>query len=226
MAVTKIDLINFALALVGEKDINSTTDPVKAAELANSLWEVVVFRLFDLPYVNWKFATTRTTLSELSDTPAFGYDHQYQYPDNCRRITGMLNEDDDTIEFEWRRELYIDDDDNEYDVVATNEDTVRVKYIFYREDCAKWPGWFGVLVATGVAVVLSEPLKQDKKHREQLRDMMAVAMAEAMAGNQGEDVDVNADNERLDDGNTDVVNAAVAGFLGPDWSNWGRRRVL
>ena len=226
MPPSKIDVINYALVLAGEKQINATTDPVKAAKLADSMWEIVTLAVCDNPYVDWKFQTVRGTLSELSDTPASGYDHQYAYPDNARRIIATINEDDDTIEFKWRRELYIDSSNKEYDVLLTNEDTVRVKYLVYRADPAKWPGWYVELVATKLAVVVSEPLKQDKKHREQLRSMLLTAVETAMAGNQREDTDVNAENEDLDKGNTSVVGAAVAGFLGPDWSNWGKRRIL
>jgi hypothetical protein len=227
MATTETTIINMAIYLVGGTSINATTDSKKTARVADDLYEPVRNAVFDMA-IDWKFATTRKQLSENSNEPDFGYDHQYNMPANGRRIISMVNEDDDTIEFEWRREVYIDDDvspPREYDVILTNEDTVRVKYIYLRRDPAKWPGWFVNLVATNLAVWMSQPLKQSKQDREQLRSMRFTALEEALEGNGSEDVDINVENERLDKGSTEVIEAARNGFVGATRSNWGRRIV-
>jgi len=225
MAVTQIDVVNYGLVLAGEKTITSMTANVKGARLASAFFEMVLRECLSIPHVDWTFATTRTSLSELDDTPASGYDHQYNYPPKCHRIISMVNEDDDTIEFKWRREVYLKGA-KEYDVLLTNEDTVRVKYIVYRNDPEKWPGWFTILVGTKIGLLLCEPLKQDKRKVEQLMLMAEGALNEALAGNGSENAEVNINNERMDEGNTDVVGAATSGYLGNDWSNWGQRRVL
>lgn len=225
-AITQINLINAALVLVGDKTINSLTDANKRARLAKDLYDIALKDVYDLPY-NWRFATTRATLSELADEPAFGYDYQYAIPEDSRRIISMVDEDDDSIEFEWRRELYRDTSNppKEYDVILTNEDTVRVKYVSFRENPAQWPGWFVKLVYTRLAVLLSEPLKQSNRHREQLRSMYQFALDDAVSGNGSEDADVNIENRRTDKGSTEVVEAARQGFFGANRSAWGRRSV-
>jgi hypothetical protein len=225
MAITQIDIVNYGLILAGEETINSMNDAVKGARLANQIYEMCTKQCFDIPYVNWNFATVRTTLSEHSDEPSSGYDHQYNYPSQCRRIIAMVDEDDDTLQYEWRRELYVDSSSKEYDVILTNEDTVRVKYIRYRDDPEKWPGWFATLVGTKIGLVLCEPLKASMRKVQQIREMAVEALQDALDGNGSENVDVSVDNERIGEGSNELVNAALAGYLGPDWSNWGRRRV-
>lgn len=227
-ATTKINIINIALLLIGDRKINSITDKSKRARLADETFDIAMKDVFDLPY-DWRFATTRAQLSEMTDEPLFGYDHMYAIPEDSRRIIAMVDESFDIIQFECRRELYRDTSKKppkEYDVVLTNEETVRIKYVSLRENPASWPGWFVKLVYTRLAVILAEPLKQSKQDREQLRSMFQFALDDAVAGNQSEDADVNSELRNLDIGSTEVVEAARQGFTRANMSCWGRRRVL
>ena len=225
MAVTKISIVNAALVLVGAKKISSLTDNSKSARLASDLYEVNLKNVFGLPH-NWKFATTRRTLSEYGTEPISGYDKQYLIPEDSQRIIAMVEEDDDEIQFKWRREFVRDTSvtpAREYDVVLTNEETVRIKYVALREDPARYPGWFVKLLYTSLAVMLSQPLKQSKQDREQLRSMEVFALNDALAGDSAEDADSNEANERLDDGSTEVVDAASNGIAGRRRYVWERR---
>ena len=49
-----------------------------------------------------------------------------------------------------------------------------IKYIRERVNVGVWPAWFGRLVALDLAIVLCEPLKQDKQKKNQLLIMMSV----------------------------------------------------
>ena len=136
MAISKITIINTALIMVGEKTISSPTDNSKAAKLANQLYDLCVEESFDLPD-NWKFATSRKELSELATTPAIGtFDHQYILPSEQRRVIALVALTSDDFEFRWRKEFVrINNDD--FDVILTNEVNAYVKYIVLREDPAK-----------------------------------------------------------------------------------------
>ena len=166
--------------------------------------------VFDLP-ADWKFCITRAQLSELATTPDFGYDYQYALPNRCRRVLSMVDEDGDDVQYKWRRECAVTvsgSEEYEWDVILTDEDECRVKYIRLREDVGAYPGWFVNLIILNLAIKLSEPLKQDKKKRQQLEFAMERAWNLAVSTNALEDCDVNKDGINIDLGNNDVLNAA------------------
>lgn len=211
MAVTEIDLINAGLALIGAKKLTSVRDNTKAARLAAAMWEIARNEIFDLP-IDWNFATARVELSAFGTDPAFShYDYQYEIPAACRRILAVVDEDGDEIEYEWRREVHIDtstEPPREYDVFLTDQDEAFIKYIYLRANCAKWPAYFAKLVYINLAMLLCEPLRQDKQKKNQLLLMYEEAELKAKAANASENVDVDDDNVRRDKGNTQVVDAA------------------
>lgn len=212
MAISETDVKNLGLVLVGARKLTSATDASKAGRLTSSLFELSRGGMFSLP-VNWKFATTRAELGSTTD-PSFGYyDHQFILPANCVRIVAQVDEDSDKIEYEHRREVYIDSSSNEHDVILTNQDACFIKYIRLRMNVAVWPVWFARLVALDLAILLCEPLKQDKAKKNQLLMLMTAPvdgwLAKAIQANGMEDKDVTSNGVSLDKGNTDVLDAAT-----------------
>lgn len=207
-------LVNAALMLVGAEKINSLTDNTKSARLASNILEQCTLEVFDLPIDlenGWKFAKAREKLARLNTDPAFGsYDYQYGLPDNCRRILHMCDVDGDKTEYEFRREVYVSGS-TKTPVILTNEETVYVKYTVYIEDPAMRPAWFNKLIIINIALYLFEPLKQTTQMFNKIMAMSDDAMDKAKSANASEDVDVNENNENLDKGNSDVVNASTDG---------------
>ena len=216
MAIGKTDVVNLALSLVGAAKIDAITDNTKAARLASSLFETSYRSTAELPH-NWKFLTARTELAEL-DEPLFGsYDYQFLLPNKVLRVIAQVSEDSDDIEYDWRREVYVNTDNEEFDVLLTNESTCFIRYIRDRgtnEAIAKWPGWFANLVALNLAIILVEPLKQDKVKKNQLLAMLTDPsrgwLTIAIQTNGLEDVDVDSNGVPLDKGNNDVLNASLS----------------
>lgn len=210
MALSQIDLVNAALLLIGAKKISSLTDATKAARLASSLYELARNEIFDLP-IDWKFATTRAELSAYATDPLFGYDYQYELPAGCRRVVAMVDEEGDEVEYEWRTEVVVTGagvGQKERNMLLTNQSEAFIKYIVIRTNLSRWPGWFTKLVYVNLAILLCEPLKQDKQKKNQLLIMYEEAYKKAEAANGMSDVDVSSDNIRFDRGNTEVVDAA------------------
>lgn len=211
MATNKTDVKNLALTLVGAKTLTSAADASKAARLTNSLFELSQGGMFALP-VDWKFATARAELGSTT-TPEFGqYGYQFVLPAGCVRVIAVVDEDDDAIEYKHRREVYVSGND-QTDVVLTHLSTCFIKYILLRENVGKWPAWFARLVALDLAILLCEPLKQDKAKKNQLLQIMADPvngwLAKAIQANGREDMDVSAGSVSLDKGNTDVLDVAI-----------------
>lgn len=199
--VSETDIVNVALIMVGEAKINNLQENTKAARLAKSVYTIAVNEVFDMP-VNWKFATTRIELSQLTSTPAFGYDYQYGLPPDLIRIIAQVAEDNDDLEFKHRRETI-----GKKDVLLTNESTAFIRYIILRTNTAVYPAWFIKLIYLNIAVKLAQPLKQDDRKVQQFAQLLELATIDAEQSNAMEDVDVNQDQRRSDRGNMDILEA-------------------
>lgn len=177
------------------------------------MYDIARNEIFDKP-VEWRFCTARAQLSKLSaaNNPAFGFDFQYGLPANTRRIIAMVDESGDIIEYPFRREVYVASNDVQTDVILTNETIVFVKFIVLRTDPAKYPAWFTNAIYVRLARLLFQPIREDTTLFRKLQFMWDEAWSDALAGNAAEEVETDGTGRELDDGNTDVVNAAT-GFL-------------
>jgi hypothetical protein len=150
----------------------------------------------------------------LTDPVIGQYSYRYQVPAKCLRVIAMVDEDDYSAEYEYRREVYIDSTDTEFDVILCDESTCFILYIRDRISAiGSWPGWFSRLVALDLAILMCEPMKQDKVKKNQLLNMMTDPiqgyLARAIQANAMEDADVSAKGVNLNRGNNDVLDASV-----------------
>lgn len=195
---------------IGLVYIGVTEDDDKANRAANTVYDRAVGIVSEL--FNWKFFKTRAELAVVADangevTPVCGYAHQFELPTNCKRIVAFVDEDGDDIEYEYRKE-FVKVGDNEYDVILTDETTCFVKYIAVRLDPAKWPDAFSHLVSVQIALMICEPLKQDKQKLNQLALIYGQVRNDAEIFNAAEDQNVDSDGVPLDAGKDDVVEAS------------------
>lgn len=212
MAISETDVKNLALTLVGAKKLTTASDASKAGRLTSSLFGLSRGGMFALP-INWRFATAREELGA-TDDPAFGYyDYQFILPADCVRVIAQVDEDSDKVEYEYRREVYVDSSNAQHDVILTNTSPCYIRYIMLRVNVGAWPAWFCRLVALDLAILLCEPLKQDKPKKNQLLLLMTAPvegwLAKAVQANGLVNMDVSRDKVSLDKGNTDVLDAAL-----------------
>lgn len=219
MAINKTNIINLGVVLVGAKTLVATTDKVKAAKLALILWELSYRGVLELPH-NWYFATVRDELNSTTAPTIGHYKYRYTLPKKCLRVIAQIDEDDDTLEYEHRIENYVNTDEKSFPVLVSNESECFVKYIYdLGEDyeIARWPAWFSRLVALDLAILLCEPLKQDKVKKNQLMAMMLDPtvgwLARAIQANGMYGTNVGSAGENSDAGNNDVLNASTMGNL-------------
>jgi len=117
--MTKTEIANIALAKFREgriTTIESTTDPV--AVVMNDQYDHALELL--LEEHRWNFAGKRVTLTQLSDDPPFGWDHQYALPSDCIRLKDVNGED-----VEASSKLFTLEGRN----LLTNDDTVTITYV-------------------------------------------------------------------------------------------------
>lgn len=209
--IAQIDILNLALALLGEEKLSSTSDGTKAARLT-TFFELSYRACLELPY-NWKFATVYTEIASTDDTVIGNFAYRYPLPSKCLRVIAKIDVDDESHEYAYRRELYVNDSDEEVSCIVANEDSCYIKYLRDVSDISKWPAWFCRLVAIDLAIIMCEPLKQDKQKKNQLlvmKDEPVVGwLAQAVKANGMEDSDVNSSNINTTNGNNDVLNASL-----------------
>ena len=88
---TKIDICNQALSLIGADSITSFDDKTSIARRMKGLYDTSRKALLRLHPFN--FATKRIKLSPLTHKPDFGYEYQYQLPNDLIRIISASTED-------------------------------------------------------------------------------------------------------------------------------------
>jgi hypothetical protein len=86
---TEVSICANALRRLGDDPITSLTDDTERARLCNAFYTDA--RDAVLRSHPFNFSITRTTLAQLSDTPAYGYDYQYALPTDpyCLRVLEM-----------------------------------------------------------------------------------------------------------------------------------------
>jgi hypothetical protein len=211
MAITQIDIVNTAMFLIGEAKLSSTADAAKSARIIKTLWEISYQGQLVLPF-DWKFATTTAQLSQLTDPVIGHYEYRYALPAKCLRVVKVVDEDDYELHYPYRREVYVDGNQKEFNCILTNESECYIRYLRDISNVALWPAWFSRLVALDLAILSCEPLKQDKQKKSQLllmRDEPVIGwLPRAIAANAMEDADTGDGDVDTREGNRDVIEAA------------------
>ncbi len=211
MGIDKTTIINLAVVEVSGKLVSSISEGSKTADLAGLMYDHEVDATFELPY-EWKFCRARKQLSQHADTPDFGWDFQYVIPNYFRRVLAMVDTVGDIIQYRHRIEALstVGPDGKTVTtekVLLTDQTECRVRGIIFIADPAVWPGWFSELVILRIAGRMEPPLKGDQKVDYRIARKYDIALKAAIAANQLEDADVDANGINLDYGNNDVINA-------------------
>lgn len=214
----KLYIANRMLLMVGAESIASLGRATKNQRLSALIYDGIVNEVFHFN-IPWKFATTRAQLDELSATPVFGYDHQFGVPEKLVKVIATVDEQSDTINYEYRREVLITrrgSRTTETDVYLTNQDEMFIKYVYLRANPAAWPGWFQRLVILHGAMQLVAPVKKDDFTALNIQRQFVDAYSKAKGANAAEDMDTGDQAEDLDMGNTDFENAVQdSGIIHP-----------
>ena len=144
---TQLSVFNGALRLLGEERMTDVSANTKPGRELRSAWGDVTQRTFE--EYNWNFASERTSLQRLSETPAHSYDYYYAKPDDWLRTIAIRSTADDfgdTILY------YVDEggtDANPKGRIATSESAVYLRYISsgYLTRIGNWPQIFADYVA-------------------------------------------------------------------------------
>lgn len=167
MAITQVGICNSALAKVGQAPISSLTQETRAAQILNSIWDLVQDEL--LASHPWNFALKRAALTPTSDTPAYEFDYEYDIPNDCLRV--LESETDFTASgVDWMVEGR---------KILTNEETLNIRYIYRNEDFNSWSGPFAEVMAwrlaQDIAFALTQSTEREKSCAEQYQRALSLA---------------------------------------------------
>lgn len=129
MAITKTELVNKALTLVGANPITSLDDDTNNARIVNRVYEISLKSI--LSECKWNFATKRALLSEVSTTLDWydsGETIVYQKPSDMIRIFGASDSS-----ATWREEG---------DYIISDTSALGLRYTYYLDTPSKYPPAF------------------------------------------------------------------------------------
>lgn len=129
MAISKTDIVNKALTLVGASPITDISDDSENARVLNRVYETAL--KYVLSECKWNFATKRANLSEITNTLDFndvGESIVYQKPTDMIRIYSV-----NPPRASWREEG---------DNIISDSSELGVRYVYYLDTPSKYPMYF------------------------------------------------------------------------------------
>ena len=129
MAISKTDILNKALTLVGAAPVTSIDDDTNNARILSRVYEIALRSI--LSECKWNFATKRADLSVLTDTLDWydsGETIVYQKPLDMVKIFGLSDPN-----ATWREEG---------DYIISDSTSLGVRYVYYLDTPSKYPSFF------------------------------------------------------------------------------------
>lgn len=129
MSISKTDIINKALTLVGANPVTSIDDDTNNARILSRVYEISLRSI--LAECKWNFATKRYNLTETTVTMDWydtGETYVYQKPTDVIRIFGAHQKN-----VAWREEG---------DYIISDTASLGIRYVYYLDSPSKYPSYF------------------------------------------------------------------------------------
>ena len=140
-------ICNLALGRIGDERIMSLTDASQSARYCKLFYEQTRDEV--LRSHLWNFAVVRTTLTALADAPDFGWDMQYQLPNDFLRLCQLNG---------WNSWEPLDLYEIEGDKLLTDETTCQIRYIQRIKDASLFDSLFIEALSLKLASKIARPL--------------------------------------------------------------------
>ncbi len=174
MPVTQVSIANRALIRCGADRISSITQDTRGAVLCNALYDQT--RDSVLRAHPWNFAIMRVELAPTADTPAWGYDFEYELPSDCLRVLEPVC---DVNGLEPVDHVVECDADGNARVIRTDESVLLIRYMRRHVNEADWDPNFADAFAWKLASEISYALTQSIVLRDSCEKSYRLVMAEA-----------------------------------------------
>lgn len=165
---SQVEIANRALDLLGAQSIVALTEDSENARAINRCYNVILRSLLR-KYI-WNCAKKRAVLSPLTAVPAFGYLYQFQLPSDCLRPIFPNDVTDWSIE--------------KGRVLLTNDGNIlNLLYIAMLDDPNDMDACLVEVLAGEIAVKNCEKLTQSRGKRQEAKDELKTAWADARKAN-------------------------------------------
>ena len=169
----KNDIMNSALVLLGQRPATSPTEQTGVSQFANDRYDTV--RDFVLVGGNWNCATTRASLSALSNAPAFGFAKQFALPGDFLRFVRF--EEDARENIQYRIEAVSDGTGGATRVLLTDSTDAKIVYIFRLTEVAKMDELLKYAISARLAYEISLAVKGDIQQTNFFKSISEEAMS-------------------------------------------------
>lgn len=166
-----VNIVNAALALIGQRPISSMTEEIPIAQQASNLWPVI--RDSVLRGTNWPCARASATLGRLTDTVSVGYDYTYALPADCLMVWHVVCSDD--TGYVDRGTLVVrgsTENQAEFEIegpyLLSNEDSVSIVYTKRLENVAQYDALLVETLVLKMALALSYDITGSSSIRDRI----------------------------------------------------------
>lgn len=193
MSIGPVYVSNQALYKIGEKKpLVTWPDPSTNGTICKQFFDTVRDEVLESE--DWKCATDRAKLAQLTDAPAFEYDYQYQLPNDCLRPLIICDENGKKLTVKWEVEGRN---------LLTSLDEVYIKYIKREIDLNKWTPTLLKVFVLKMAIELITPLGKSRSILQNLAlELTEIALPTAEISNAriGYVADENGDSLAIEAG--------------------------
>lgn len=152
---SEVGICNSALNKIGASYITSLAEGSTNANACNEQYAKIRDAL--LRNHPWNFAAKRVQLAQLSTTPVFGYDYEYQLPSDWLRTVGVYDNDGATNIPKFKMEG---------GKILTDSDEIYLRYVYRMTDPNQMSADFREALAAVLAKDLSTKIAQSNTLRE------------------------------------------------------------
>jgi len=149
----RVSISNLALTILGADRITSLEDNSENARRLTAIYDYCaedVLRLHP-----WNFAIQRQQLAQLSTTPTFEYDYEYQLPSNCLRIIEVSDGDNIITDYKIEGKKLL-----------ANDTSVYLKFIYNVTDPNQYTSQFIMVLSARLAAELAYAISNNKANAE------------------------------------------------------------
>lgn len=184
-AISETSICNMALGRFGGKRINDISDASPQAQACRDFYYNTRDAL--LRSHTWSFATGRSSLSESSTTPSFGWGHKFILPTDFLRLN-EINEENVLV-----KDLPTISYSIEGQFLLTDEESIDIIYTKQIDDPTKFDPMFAEAFVLALAVKLLPPLAEDKVAVRDMRQELSMVLSKARLVDKQENGNRNKD---------------------------------
>ena len=146
--MTKVEIANYALAIMGVDPIMAFTDKTKVAQIINNVYEPTLKTVLSLH--DWNFALKRVKLNTLATNQQSDlWKYAYQETNDVLKIESLRDGNDNKINYE------------EFEnVIYSNDNPVYLRYVYYADGMeTSFPPYFINVLVYRLLMNISLPLQ-------------------------------------------------------------------